>query len=204
MSNSRQADRFSRTTAPGEDRRRFDRFLQWLAEDRESAGVQYEKIRRRLISLLSLKGAEAPEELADKVLDRVVGKIDEVAPGYEGDPYYYIVRVARLVFLESVRKRPVKLMPRPVPKGENEHRCLDLCLGRLSDTDRDQLLSYYRFQKTRKIRHRQEMAARLGIDMNTLRLRIFRLRRRVGACVAACLEKNDNFETFQGEDSLRL
>ena len=40
----------------------FDRLLDWLAGDREAAGVIYEKIRWRLVAILAARGCLVPEE----------------------------------------------------------------------------------------------------------------------------------------------
>ncbi|HKP37054.1 MAG TPA: hypothetical protein VJT71_09355, partial [Pyrinomonadaceae bacterium] len=53
----------------------FDRLLAWLDADRERAGVIYEKIRWRLITIFAARNCVTPEDLADETLDRVARKV---------------------------------------------------------------------------------------------------------------------------------
>ena len=67
----------------------FDSLLAWLDADRERAGRRYEEIRRRLIKILACRGCHDPEDLADEAINRVAGKVGEVAKDYSGDPALY-------------------------------------------------------------------------------------------------------------------
>lgn len=82
----------------------FDTMLDWLDADRERAGCKYEAIRLRLIKIFTCRGCQAAEELADETINRVIGRIVEIANGYRGDPALYFYGVAQKVFLEYSRK----------------------------------------------------------------------------------------------------
>ena len=57
----------------------------------------------------------------------------------------------------------------------------------LSDEDREVITEYYRYKKTQKIDCRKRLAARLGISLNTLRVKMHRQRMNLEACVEKCL-----------------
>jgi len=66
--------------------------------------------------------------------------------------------------------------------------CLDACLQRLSSSDRDKLLKYYRYEPGQKVANRRQMALEMATTPNALRIRISRLRARVADCVMPCIE----------------
>ncbi len=175
----------------------FDRMLEWLNPDRERAGAKLEQIRRRLVEILASRGCPEPEYWADETTDRVASKVREVAEGYEGDPAYYFYGVAKKVFLECMKKRlptvsadsipPAPPAPEPDEDEEREHECLERCLGRLPAEDRELILGYYSGDGSEKIAGRNEAARRLGIGLNALRIRAYRIRIALKGCVEDCL-----------------
>lgn len=168
-------------------RERFDRLLR---------SPEYERLRERLMRIFARRGSDAPEELADETFARVVAKLPEIVDSYEGEPVRYVYGVARNVYLEDAR-RP-KLTPyapgldaRVPDEGasmERAHRCLDRCLSALAASERELIESYYLYDRSAKIDHRKELAERLGLGLNALRLKAFRIRQRLHRCVAACLD----------------
>ena len=48
-----------------------------MAPDRETAGCKYEELRHRLINLFAWERCEAPDDLADEVLNRLARKTME-------------------------------------------------------------------------------------------------------------------------------
>ena len=171
----------------------FDRFLRWLDPDRDEAGKRYEKIRRWLIVICRARGrTEARgEEIADEVINRVVRKLPEIIDTYVGPPERYIYGVLRKVLLEP---NPPPLPPPPPPPDDpdvKERRdvCLRHCLKRLSPEDGKLLLDYYAADGRAKIERRRELAERLGISENALRIRLHRLRATLKACMDDCLKE---------------
>lgn len=170
----------------------FDSLLSWLDPDRELAAEKYEQIRRRLIKLFNCRGRLDAEDLADETINRVTFKAPDLAREYVGDPGLYFYGVAHKVFLESLRQRP-QVAPAPPPdpaeteETEREHGCLDRCMGELPRANRELLIEYYREDGRAKIEHRKELAARLGVAQNALRIRVHRIRATVQECVHGCL-----------------
>ena len=97
-------------------REALDRLLHWLDRDRDRAGQRYEQIRSGLIEVFLCRGAVDQEELADETINRVAGKVQEIADNYVGDPTLYFYGVAKMVYLEYSRRKLVA--PHPPPNKE--------------------------------------------------------------------------------------
>lgn len=180
----------------------FEILLDWLDIDREIAGQKYEAIRRRLIKIFRGRHCREPEELADQTINRVACKIQEIAPGYQGDPAAYFYGVAQNIYKEEWRsqKREVVAEVFPVYKpsvdgdaDENALRlqCLKKCLAGLSADDREVVVAYYSFNQQTKIVDHRKLAERFALSLNNLRVRAFRIRQRLQKCVRKCLQKNN-------------
>ena len=170
------------------DPERFDRLLAWLDPDREEAGRKHEAIRKRLIKIFVCRGSNISEELADNTIDRVARKIETILPTYVGDPANYFSAVATNILHESVRKEkaPRVLPPVPVPTDEEKEELyarMETCMQKLSEFDRDLVLSYYQLEKREKIEHRRKLAEQLGMGMNALRIRACRTRTALQECM---------------------
>jgi DNA-directed RNA polymerase specialized sigma24 family protein len=59
----------------------------------------------------------------------------------------------------------------------------------LSPDNRELILQYYNGEKGEKIQNRKKLLDRLGIPVNTLRMRALRLRERLQGCVEECLSR---------------
>jgi DNA-directed RNA polymerase specialized sigma24 family protein len=170
----------------------FDSLLTWLDADHDRAGEKYEQIRRRLIKFFTCRGRHDAEELADETINRVALKAPELSKEYVGDPSLYFYGVAQKIFLESLRKPPAAPPPPPPPEPadlERDYECLDRCLAELAADNRVLVLDYYREDGRAKIERRKEMARRLGIALNALRIRAFRIRMSLQQCVQKCIEQ---------------
>lgn len=169
----------------------FDRLLKWLDPDPAQAGLIYERIRWRLIAILASRGCAFPEELADDTIDRVARRVADIQRTYVGDKARYFLGVMNNVHHEYL-KRP--MMPRPLERDddvelkERTHVCLDKCLAKLSPHSRQMIERYYAANKQAKIDLRKHLAREFGISINTLRLRALRIRGKLQACIAQCLE----------------
>ena len=175
----------------------FDELLAWLNPDREHAGRKYEAIRQRLIRIFMHRGCLTAEDLADKTINKVAQKVNELKVYYVGDPALYFCGVARNVYAEYYKtlvELPVitEIIPAPVPddleESDLEHTCLERCLAEMKPRDQELLLEYYRETGGAKIAHHQEMARRLGITVNALRIMVYRLRAGCKTCVQQCVE----------------
>ncbi|HSF18095.1 MAG TPA: hypothetical protein VLK65_21340 [Vicinamibacteria bacterium] len=173
----------------------FESLLAFLGPTPEEAAKKYEEIRRRLIKIFTCRGCATPEELVDESIDRVARKAADLVPTYEGDPGLYVYGVARRVYLEWVKKKPIGPPP-PEPDSSEEYQqeldCLDECMDLLPPAQGELIREYYREDKSAKIEHRRALAARLGIGVNALRIRAHRIRAALEKCVTACLERSDD------------
>jgi hypothetical protein len=180
----------------------FTRLLRWLDEGADSHGERYLEIRRRLVAYFDRRNRPAPDLLADETLDRISRTLEQSGQIRVTPAARYCYVVARFVLLEDIRRgdrhvpyddtRPVRQHVASTGAAAAEEfarrsiECLSRCLARLKVQDRDLILEYYRDAKRQRIDRRRELAARLGISMNALSIRVWRLRTSLEACAAAC------------------
>jgi DNA-directed RNA polymerase specialized sigma24 family protein len=178
----------------------FEKFLALLDADRETAGVKYESLRVRLIKFFEWRNCETAEELADTVFDRVLRKIAE------GERIQnlraYSATVAQFVFKENLRnlarqnesleENPNALNfaeQNPTEASEIENRrfdCLEKCLSAMDLKTRKLLIAYHDTDERTIIRMRRQIAESLEISLNTLRIRVCRLKGKLENCVHNC------------------
>ena len=175
----------------------FDRFLAMLDRDREQAGQKYESVRIRLVKYFQWSGAPEPDSEADETINRVARKIEEGATVYNLPAYIH--GVAKLVRAESLkspmRKQQVLeeaygVQAKPIDDhfdASERRTCLNRCLQCIPEENREIIIEYYQEEKTRKIECRKELAARLGITLNALRINAHRIRMSLERCVRECL-----------------
>ncbi len=170
----------------------FDRLLAWLHEDRDEAAQKYEAIRRRVRKTIFARGCGAGAEIFDETVYRVARKLPHLLLEYEGDPALYFYGVANLIYLEYIDRRVETVeLPRSALKlspqwSEPEYECLEECLNQLPPEEKELLLRFYSDEKRAKINGRKALAQEFGLTDNALRLRLFRLREKVAACVKKC------------------
>jgi len=172
----------------------FDQLLSWLDPDPQRAGLSYEKIRWRLVAILAARGCASAEELADETIDRVARRVIDIRDAYVGDKAVYFLGVMNNVHHEYLKRPPLPRLPERDGESEtkeNTYRCLDRCLNSLASRARQMIEQYYAEEKQAKINLRKQIAAELGISLNTLRLRTLRIRARLQACIEQCLEVSE-------------
>jgi DNA-directed RNA polymerase specialized sigma24 family protein len=170
----------------------FDALLAWLHPSRESAGQKYEDIRRRLIKIFSCRGCNESEDLADETINRVANKLEEIAPTFVGEPARYFYGVANKIYFEYLRRKPMPELPIPTADTddfEKEVECLERCIQRLTLENRNLVLYYYQDEKRAKIDNRKKLAEQMGIAVNALRIRAYRIRASLQDCVTSCLQE---------------
>ena len=179
----------------------FDEILAWLNTDREMAGSIYVQLRHDLTKIFTWNRCPDPEGLADEVFDRVAKKIHHLSQTYVGDPKLYFYGVARNLIKEIPKKIKIQTSlqgtePASDPRREAEQEtatmredCLRSCLLKLSEDKRELILAYYAKDKQAKIDHRTEMAQRLGISVETLRVKAYRIRSTLEQCIERCLDR---------------
>jgi DNA-directed RNA polymerase specialized sigma24 family protein len=171
----------------------FDKLLLALGSgDRDSGSQKYLEIRTNLTRFFEWRGCSFPEDHADETFNRVAKK---VAEGEEIlNPSAFAMGVARLLLLEIIKGRQREQSAlseignaseayEDSDDGESRLVCLKKCLETLSSDNRELILQYYQGEKGEKIQNRKKLLDRLGIPVNTLRMRALRLRERLQGCV---------------------
>lgn len=182
----------------------FEEILAWLDPDREVAGAIYVQLCHDLAQIFTWNRCSDPEGLTDEVIDRVSRKVHEVRRNYMGDPRRYFYGVARNLIKEirSKAKDQVPLedievaganpaMDTDEEMAEMREECLDSCLASLSPEKRELILNYYAKDGQAKIKHRMKLAHQLGISLQTLRVRVHRIRLELQQCIERCLARMD-------------
>jgi RNA polymerase sigma factor (sigma-70 family) len=177
----------------------FELLLSWLGPDREQAAQKYEYVRRCLIRYFSRNMVTDPLSLADEVLVRVTKKVEEVVPGYVGDPLHYFLAVARRVLAEWRRQpvlveMPADIISLPVHDEravkEQLLHGLEHCWSQLSTQEQSILLRYYLETPPHTVSEsRVELARELGMSANALRVMTHRLRGKLRRCVERAVER---------------
>lgn len=177
----------------------FEEILAWLNTDREAAGVMYVQLRHDLAKIFTWSHCNDPEGLTDQVFDRVAKKVHYLRETYQGDPRLFFYGVARNLIKEVPKKikLQVSLDDTDLPSNASEveetentrEECLHSCLQKLSAEKRELILNYYAKEKQAKIEHRTEMARQLGTTVETLRVRVYRIRATLEECIERCLNR---------------
>ena len=194
----------------GITREAFDRMLAELDPDGERAGEQYEKIRRKLVKLFEWRGCAHPEECVDETFNRVAQKVSEGASIRTDDPYSYFHGVALNVLREYWRSAeqtektlatiariqgfsvdPEDLLLRETERRKKERlfECLNRCLQKLPPKSLNLIIGYHQGEGSTNKARRKEMAQTLGIPLNALRIRAYRIRSAIEECIRNCLER---------------
>jgi DNA-directed RNA polymerase specialized sigma24 family protein len=178
----------------------LDKLLDRFSTNRDEAGIQYELARRKVIRYFEWRCVVAAEACADETMDRVARRIDE---GQKVDKLMaYIFAVARHIFQEVLREeqeRPqiglddappewLRQKPPEIVDPDIREICFDRCLEGLGSEGRNLILGYYEGEGRAKIDHRLQLARKLKIPLNALRIRVHRLKRTLEDCIAECLK----------------
>jgi len=179
----------------------FDGLLGLFSENREEAGVIYEELRNSLVRYFESRDCRDADMLADQTLFRVASKAHTFDPTRHTRPSSFVLGLSSKILLEY-SGNPDKLritydrwvqsaLNIPVEDEESEDEiaemeCLRKCLGEMSAEDRELMIAYYGKEKQEKIASRKLMAERLGIKMETLHMRVHRLRGTLKKCMKRC------------------
>jgi hypothetical protein len=111
------------------------------------------------------------------------------------DPVPFLLGYARNV-LREYRSEIIRFDEKRDPKDEVARvndagvevraLCLELCLQRLDDDDRQLLREYHKYEPGRKIEHRKAMAITRQSTLNAIRLKVSRLMSNLRNCVKNC------------------
>ncbi|HKX31151.1 MAG TPA: hypothetical protein VJ302_25910 [Blastocatellia bacterium] len=171
----------------------FSRLLARLNTDPAQAGEEYERLRARLIFFFERKGCRIPAELGDETINRVARKIEE---GHQIDDLFKFSHgVARLVLLEhwndpkrEWEQLDERLAPPKPEKQTDDHRlkCMEKCLQILSTEERDLIIKNCTLDKNGK----EALVKTMGLTINALRLRVFRIRTKLDECRERCIRRS--------------
>jgi len=73
-------------------------------------------------------------------------------------------------------------------RAELEYHCLERCIARLSEEDRALLLKDYGAKGQTQAERRKALADELGISLNALRIRVYRIRTALKECIEKCIQ----------------
>jgi DNA-directed RNA polymerase specialized sigma24 family protein len=165
------------------------------------------EMRRRLVAYFDRRNRPAPDALADETLNRIGRTLEKSGAILTRPPARYCYVIARYVLLEDLRRERLHV-PFDDVRGANgvdlgrtatadaasaeERRfeCLDRCLLKLKPEQRHLIVDYYSEAQRQRIDGRRDLAARLGISMNALGIRVCRIRGALETCVDACCKKH--------------
>jgi DNA-directed RNA polymerase specialized sigma24 family protein len=189
----------------------FDLMLAQLDADRERAGAKYELIRQKLTKFFHWRGCAAPEEYTDRTIDRVARRLLEGAEVTARDPYLFFHGTAINVLREHWKKvetadvealddLPLTQTPAVDPIAQRARRderlehelkleCLQECVQTLPREQVEQIQQYHQSDGGAKIAQRKAMAEQLGIPLNALRIRMYRLRQELETCILDCTQR---------------
>ena len=178
----------------------FEEILAWLNSDRDVAAAMYLQLRDDLAKIFTMNRCSDPEWLTDETFDRVGKKVVDLRQTYEGDPRLYFYGVARNLIKEDLKKVKTQASLEDIdPRAQDtefkeetadlREECLHTCLEELSADKRDLILNYYAKEKQAKIDHRAELAHRLNTSIETLRVRVHRIRNSLEKCIEQCLDR---------------
>ncbi|NNE66058.1 MAG: hypothetical protein HKN33_05775 [Pyrinomonadaceae bacterium] len=183
----------------------FEQFLKTLDKDIDQAGEKYVALRQRLEKFFEWRDCENTEELIDIVFDRVTKKITEGEKVQNAEAF--CVSVAKFVLLENRRKafrsreldensKEVSAASDSAEPGEEDERgdtrlrCLEECLAKLPDDKRRLIISYFSTEEKTMISARRKLAQEIGTNLNSLRIRVSRLKSKLERCTKECCEKD--------------
>lgn len=178
----------------------FRSFLHTISPEHSHAGEKYVELRERVERFFEWRECKNVEELTDIVFDRIIRKISqgEIVENAEA----YSVAVAKFVLLEYRREaayrseldddltiaasQVIESNSDDDQKSSRRFECLDRCLEGLSGEDRNLLIGYFDTQEDTMIATRKTLATKAGITLNSLRIRISRLKTKLEKCVKDC------------------
>jgi DNA-directed RNA polymerase specialized sigma24 family protein len=178
----------------------FDEMLRLLDADRDAAAVKYESLRSRLIAFFEWRGCVNAEDLSDICFDRLQKK---VSAGEEiKNANAYTATIAQFVYREYLRS-PYRSNSfddvfEVIPESEivvsettedGALECLDDCLNHLSPSDRQLMIEYYNTDERTMIASRKRLADAMSCTLNTLRIKVCRLRSKLEICIRECCKK---------------
>lgn len=185
----------------------MNRMLALLNEDPGRAEQEFLALRRKLVKFFEWRGCTMPEDLADESIFRVASQLGEGLVIQATQPSCYFYGVARNVLREhwdAARKEAVEIDcvdqerhlsidPDEMAERESERERreqlierIEMCMKGMPPDARAMLMEYFGQTGHDKIVARNQIAQRMNISINALRLRVLRLKQDLRQCVGAC------------------
>ena len=170
----------------------FPALLAALGETPEESGIEYERLRSKLILFFSRRMLQFPEDLADEVLDRLARRIVE-GTVIDSIPAFAF-GIGRHLTLEQIKNRSETKAdnfwdnvpaPSTTQSSDEEIARMECCLRTLRPDEAKLLRGYYLTTEDTPMKTRGELAKGLGISANTLRQRVFLARQRLRDCMTS-------------------
>jgi DNA-directed RNA polymerase specialized sigma24 family protein len=174
----------------------FEKLLSLLHPEPERAGLEYERVRDKLILYFEGRRCSPADEYADEVINRVARRLEAGEEVREINRYVY--GVARLLLLEIQRQPriagrdedddPLERLQSPTPPEHDPRQdCLEECLGGLAADKKEMILEYYSGDEGRQIEIRARLAERQKLTPNALKIKACRVRQKLEDCINACV-----------------
>jgi hypothetical protein len=179
----------------------FDRLLDWFGfgPDRNAAAKLYLATHGNLTAFFRYHYCSLPEDMADETMNRVAKKLPPLNEGC--NQIHVLLGFARNVLREwrdyDVISGAEELSgdePAPADEapGADEAEIRAACLGKCMSAlpEGDLLLEYHNYEADGKIAHRKAMAEARRCSLNSLRLKVSRLKSDVAKCVRRCCQSS--------------
>src|SRR5215813_6601365 len=173
----------------------FEKLLDCLDADRDTAGEKYEDLRRALVRYFEGRRISFAEERVDEVFNRVSRKLTD---GVQINNFYaYCYEVARRVHMER-RRAPESRMdsieefdleysaPNTLDdeiEKEKMLKYLSLCLEKLPPESHALIAEYYRDDRNDRAALRKAMSERMNLSREALANRAQRIRAKLEKCI---------------------
>lgn len=182
----------------------FDNFLLYLDVDRERAAERYNKLQESLISFFARRASSDPESRASETLEILCRQVAE-GRGFE-DLGKYSIGVARNVLLKEQERRssnqvslddlhtdydlrfsspPQQSLAEEEASENRSEECMRSCVGELPNADR-LLITRYSGARGHDKEKREKLAKDTGVSLDTLRVRVNRIRSALKKCLQKC------------------
>ncbi len=168
-----------------DDDEAFIKFLRRLYPDSPSTEHAYQATRLTLRKYFQWKRCNDPQDLADETIKRLIAKLKDKDVDMDAieSPSGYLRTFAKHVYYESVRQN---IRDEKIVKGlqgvepsfvDEEGDCRKECLQKLAPNDRKLITDYY------------AGVALEHTNLNSLRVRIYRIKIKLKAYYEECLKK---------------
>jgi DNA-directed RNA polymerase specialized sigma24 family protein len=159
-----------------------------LSSNPNEAAAAYTNLRNSLVRFFQLKGDFDADEAADSTLDRVALKLSQSTEVTNVTSYGF--GVARLIFLERLRiseknKKAHDGFYNDQKRDEaDNYSVFRECFEKLQQKEKEILEDYFADMPSSDLMiYREKLSAKYDISLNNLRIKVFRLRRRLDDCL---------------------